>query len=213
MQGIIETQHVEALEVLLQGLCGVRKEKLKVHELLLKSGTNIGTSPSEVRLLCSLEQPDPSWTVSLIGGALKGAASEQVSALVRNREDSKVSSNALRFFYALGYKLDHELLRVGFAFHIQRAVRITVSVTSVQRIPKLHAIDEAVPVTPGLQLVEVSAPSTSDNYHEAVAAISAFSEFLSPLLHLSKPGVTTGVVSTASGAAGSLISRGISKLT
>jgi hypothetical protein len=33
------------------------------------------------------------------------------------------------------------------------------------------------------------------------------------LLHLSKPGVTTGVVSTASGAAGSLISRGISKLT
>jgi mediator of RNA polymerase II transcription subunit 18 len=123
-------------------------------------------------------------TVSLIGGALKGAASEQVSALVRNREDSKVSSNALRFFYALGYKLDHELLRVGFAFHIQRAVRITVSVTSVQRIPKLHAIDEAVPVTPGLQLVEVSAPSTSDNYHEAVAAISAFSEFLSPYYSL-----------------------------
>jgi len=33
------------------------------------------------------------------------------------------------------------------------------------------------------------------------------------LMHLSKPGVTTGVVSTASGAAGSLISRGISKLT
>jgi len=213
VQGIIETQHVEALEVLLQGLCGVMKEKLKVHELLLKSGPNIGTSPSEVRLLCSLEQPDPFWTVSLIGGALKGAASEQVSALVRNREDSKVSSNALRFFYALGYKLDHELLRIGFAFHIQRAVRITVSVTSVHRIPKLHAIDEAVPVASGLQLVEVSAPSTSDNYHEAVAAISAFSEFLSPLLHLSKPGVTTGVVSTASGAAGSLISRGISKLT
>lgn len=213
MQGIIETQHVEALEVLLQGLCGVRKEKLKVHELLLKSGINIGTSPSEVRLLCSLEQPDPIWTVSLIGGALKGAASEQVSALVRNREDSKVSSNALRFFYALGYKLDHELLRIGFAFQIQKAFRITVSVTSVHRIPKLHAIDEAVPVAPGLQLVEVSAPSTSDNYHEAVAAISAFSEFLSPLLHLSKPGVTTGVVSTASGAAGSLISRGISKLT
>lgn len=213
MQGIIETQHVEALEVLLQGLCGVKKEKLKVHELLLKSGTNIGISPSEVRLLCSLEQPEPLWTVSLIGGALKGAASEQVAALVRNREDSKVSSNALRFFYALGYKLDHELLRVGFAFHIQRAVRITVSVTSVHKIPKLHAIDEALPVAPGLQLVEVSAPSTSDNYLEAVQAISTFSEFLSPLLHLSKPGVTTGVVSTASGAAGSLISRGISKLT
>lgn len=214
MQGIIETQHVDALEVLLQGLCGVKKEKLRVHELLLKSGTNIGISPSEVRLLCSLEQPEPLWTVSLIGGALKGAASEQVAALVRNREDSKVSSNALRFFYALGYKLDHELLRVGFAFHhIQRGFRITVSVTSVHKIPKLHAIDEAVPVAPGLQLVEVSAPSTSDNYHDAVTAISAFSEFLSPLLHLSKPGVTTGVVSTASGAAGSLISRGISKLT
>ncbi|XP_057817298.1 mediator of RNA polymerase II transcription subunit 18 isoform X2 [Cryptomeria japonica] len=150
-------------------------------------------------------------TVAHIGGALKGAASDQVSALVRNREDSRVSSNALRFFYALGYKLDHELLRVGFAFHIQRTVRITVSVTSVHKIPKLHAIDEAVPVTPGLQLVEVSAPSTSDTYHEAVAAISSFSEFLAPLLHLSKPGVTTGVVSTASGAAGSLMSRGSSK--
>eukprot|EP01018_Ginkgo_biloba_P029052 Gb_03160 [translate_table: standard] len=206
-------QHVEALEVLLQGLCGVEKENLKVHELLLKSGPNIGTSPSEVRLLCSLEQPEPVWTVALIGGALKGAASDQVSALVRNREDSKVSSNALKFFYALGYKLDHELLRIGFAFHIQRAVRITVSVTSVHKIPKLHAIDEAVPVTPGLQLVEVSAPSTSDTYHEAVAAISSFSEFLAPLLHLSKPGVTTGVVSTASGAATSLMSRGSSKVT
>ncbi|KAH9315989.1 hypothetical protein KI387_024616, partial [Taxus chinensis] len=180
VQGIIETQYVEALEVLLQGLCGVQKEKLKVHELLLKSGPNLGSSLSEVRLLCSLEQPEPIWTVAHIGGALKGAASDQVSALVRNREDSRVSCNALRFFYALGYKLDHELLRVGFEFHIQRAVRITVSVTTVHKIPKLHAIDEAVPVTPGLQLVEVSASSTSDTYQEAVAAISSFSEFLAP---------------------------------
>jgi hypothetical protein len=35
-------QHVEALEILLQGLCGVHKEHLRVHELYLKSGPNLG---------------------------------------------------------------------------------------------------------------------------------------------------------------------------
>eukprot|EP00252_Welwitschia_mirabilis_P019045 TRINITY_DN4305_c0_g1_i1.p1 TRINITY_DN4305_c0_g1~~TRINITY_DN4305_c0_g1_i1.p1 ORF type:complete len:182 (+),score=40.28 TRINITY_DN4305_c0_g1_i1:229-774(+) len=180
--------------------------------MLLKSGPGIGISSSEVRLICSLEGPEPVWTVSHIGGALKGAASEQVSVLVRNRDDSKVTSNALRFFYVLGYKLDHELLRVGFTFHIQRAVKIKVSVTSLHKIPKLHAIDQAVPMTPGLHLVEVSALTTSDTFHEAAAAISSFSEFLAPLLHLSKPGVTMGVVPTASGAAMSLMSRGNNKV-
>lgn len=35
-------QHVEALEVLLQGLSGVPKERVRVHELCLKSGPNLG---------------------------------------------------------------------------------------------------------------------------------------------------------------------------
>ncbi|KAG4377503.1 hypothetical protein GLYMA_18G135700v4 [Glycine max] len=61
VQGIIETQHVEALEILLQGLCGVQRERLRIHEICLKSGPHLGTVASEVRLLCDLEQAEPSW--------------------------------------------------------------------------------------------------------------------------------------------------------
>jgi mediator of RNA polymerase II transcription subunit 18 len=208
VQGIIETQHVEALEILLQGLCGVQRERLRVHELCLRSGPNLGVVSSEVRLLCDLDQPEPTWTVKHVGGAMRGAGADQISVLVRNMIESKVSKNALRMFYALGYKLDHELLKVGFAFHFQRTAHISVSVSSVNKMPKVHAIDEAVPVTPGMQIVDVTAPATSENYSEVAAAVSSFCEFLAPLVHLSKPSISTGVVPTAAAAAASLMSDG-----
>ncbi|ESQ46145.1 hypothetical protein EUTSA_v10000318mg [Eutrema salsugineum] len=208
VQGIIETQHVEALEILLQGLCGVQRERLRVHELCLKSGPNLGVVSSEVRLLCDLDQPEPTWTVKHVGGAMRGAGADQISVMVRTMIESKVSKNALRMFYALGYKLDHELLKVGFAFHFQRIAHISVSVSSVNKMPKVHAIDEAVPVTPGMQIVDVTAPATPENYSEVAAAVSSFCEFLAPLVHLSKPFISTGVVPTAAAAAASLMSDG-----
>lgn len=208
MQGIIESQHVEALEILLQGLCGVPKEHVKVHELCLKSGPNLGVVPSEVRLLCDLAQPTPSWTVRHVGGAMRGSGAEQISVLVRTIVESKVGHNVLRFFYSLGYKLDHELLKVGFAFRFHRGAQITVTVTSANKMPKLHATDEAVPVTPGIQLVEITAPAAAENYSEVVSAVSSFCEYLAPLLHLSKPGVSVGIVPTAAAAAASLMSSG-----
>ncbi|XP_057249634.1 mediator of RNA polymerase II transcription subunit 18 isoform X1 [Beta vulgaris subsp. vulgaris] len=221
VQGIIETQfgftfwikysvlqHVEALEILLQGLCGVNKERLRIHELCLRSSPNLGSVSSEVRLICDLEQPEPTWIIRHVGGAMRGAGAEQLSVLVRTMVESKASKNALRLFYALGYKLDHELLRVGFSFHFHRGAQITVTVSSVNKVPKLHAVDEAEPVTPGIQLVEVTAPAASDNYTEVVTAVSSFCEYLAPLLHLSKPGVSTGVVPTAAAAAASLMSDG-----
>ncbi|XP_071689439.1 mediator of RNA polymerase II transcription subunit 18 [Rutidosis leptorrhynchoides] len=206
VQGIIETQHVEALEILLQGLCGVRKENIKVHELCLKSGPNLGSEASEVRLLCNLEQPEPTWTVRHVGGSMRGAGADQISVLVRTMVESKVSKNVLRLFYLLGYKLDHELLRVGFAFHFYRGAQITITVVSVGKMLKLHATDDSVPVTPGIQVVEVTAPASAENYNEVATAVSSFCEYLAPLLHLSKPGVTTGVVPTAAAAAASLMS-------
>ncbi|KAA8537682.1 hypothetical protein F0562_027328 [Nyssa sinensis] len=136
VQGIIETQHVEALEILLQGLCGVHRERLRIHELCLKSGPNLGLVASEVRLVCDLEQPEPTWTVRHVGGAMRGAGAEQISVLVRTMVESKKT-------------------------------------------------------TP-----------------EVVAAVSSFCEYLAPLLHLSKPGVSTGVVPTAAAAAASLMSDG-----
>ncbi|KAI4357006.1 hypothetical protein L6164_000984 [Bauhinia variegata] len=208
VQGIIETQHVEALEILLQGLCGVHRERLRIHEICLKSGPNLGTVASEVRLLCDLEQAEPSWTVKHIGGTMRGAGAEQLSVLVRTMVESKVSKNVLRLFYALGYKLDHEQLRVGFAFHFHRGAQINVAVSSINKMLKLHATDEAVPVTPGIQLVEVTAPATSETYNEVASAVSSFCEYLAPLLHLSKPGISTGVVPTAAAAAASLMSDG-----
>ncbi|CAH8361862.1 unnamed protein product [Eruca vesicaria subsp. sativa] len=209
VQGIIETQHVEALEILLQGLCGVQRERLRVHELTLKSIPNLGVVSSEVRLLCDLDQqPEPTWTVKHVGGAMRGAGADQISVMVRTMIESKVSKNALRMFYSLGYKLDHELLKVGFAFHFQRNAHISVSVSSVNKMPKIHAIDEAVPVTPGMQIVVVTAPATPENYGEVAAAVSSFCEFLAPLVHLSKPFISMGVVPTAAAAAASLMSDG-----
>jgi hypothetical protein len=38
-------QHVDALEVLLQGLCGSHRETVKVHEICLKTGQNLGKFP------------------------------------------------------------------------------------------------------------------------------------------------------------------------
>lgn len=111
---------------------------------------------------------------------MRGAGAEQISVLVKTMAESKVTKNALRLFNALGYKLDHELLRVGFAFRFHRGVEITVTVASVNKMLKLHATDEAVPVTPGIQLVEVTAPASSENYSEVVAAVSSFCEYLAP---------------------------------
>ncbi|KAF9598610.1 hypothetical protein IFM89_028279 [Coptis chinensis] len=268
VEGIIEAQHVEALEILLQGLCGVPKERFRIHELCLKSGPNLvpfwisakgkyhnrypmasvspslvghkglsmtesdarsgspcepylfdemlhrwkrqmkgivctvvcghglhllygwengkpklavavsgsgrGSVSSEVRLLCDLEQSGPTWTVRHVGGAMRGAGAEQLSVVVRAMVESKASKNMLRFFYSLGYKLDHELLKVGFSFHFQKSAQLKVSVTSVHKMPKLHAVEEAIPVTPGIQLVEVTAPAAADNYNEVAAAVSSF---------------------------------------
>ncbi|EPS66924.1 hypothetical protein M569_07853, partial [Genlisea aurea] len=208
VQGIIETKHVEALEILLQGLSGVHRESLRIHELCLKSVPNLGLVPSEVRLLCDLGQPDPTWTVRHVGGPMRGSGADQISVLVRTTAESKISRNALRFFYSLGYKLDHELLRVGFSFRFCRgAHHITVAVSSLNKMLKPHTTDDAVPVTPGIQLVEVTVPASSENYSEAVSAMSSFCEYLAPLLHLSKPGVSTGVVPTAGAAVASLMSE------
>lgn len=111
---------------------------------------------------------------------MKGAGAEQILVLVRTMVDSKVSKNVLRLYYALGYKLDHELLRVGFSFHFQRGAQITVTVSSVNKMLKLHATDEAVPVTPGIQLVEVTAPASAESYNEVVSAVSSFCKYLAP---------------------------------
>lgn len=111
---------------------------------------------------------------------MRGSGAEQLAVMVRTMVESKASKNILRFFYLLGYRLDHELLKVGSTFRFQRGVRITVSVTSVNRLPRLHAAEEAVPVAPGIQLVEVTAPAAGDNYNEVAAAISSFCEFLTP---------------------------------
>lgn len=111
---------------------------------------------------------------------MRGAGAEQMSVLVRTVVESKVSNAALRMFYALGYKLDHEVLKVGFAFRFNRGAQITVTVTSINKMPNRHAIEEAVPVTPGLQLVEITAPAASDNYTEVVSAITSLCEYLAP---------------------------------
>ncbi|CAH8362252.1 unnamed protein product [Eruca vesicaria subsp. sativa] len=48
-------------------------------------------------------------------------------------------------------------------------------------MPKIYAIDQAVPVTPGMQIVDVTPPATPENYSEVAAAVSTFCEFLAPV--------------------------------
>jgi mediator of RNA polymerase II transcription subunit 18 len=47
-------QHVDALEVLLQGLCGGLRETVKVHEICLKTGPNLGKSVTLLKPSCLL---------------------------------------------------------------------------------------------------------------------------------------------------------------
>lgn len=116
-----------------------------------------------------------------IGGVMRGPGADQLSVVVRTMVQSSISKNALRFFYYLGYKLEYETLKTGFAFNFQRgSAKISITVITVNKIPKLHAIDEAVPVTPGMQLVQVTAPATADNYGEVAASITSFCDHLSP---------------------------------
>lgn len=119
-------------------------------------------------------------TVRHVGGSMRGAGADQISVLVRTMVESKVSKNVLRLFYLLGYKLDHELLRVGISFNFQRGAQITVKVSSVCKMLKLHATDDTVPVTPGIQMVEVTAPASAENYSEVAASVSSFCEYLAP---------------------------------
>lgn len=115
---------------------------------------------------------------------MRGAGAEQLPALVRPVLEAGISNNSLRFMYALGYKLDYEMLRTGFSFQMHRtvpiAVAITIAVTAVHRLPKVHAVDDAQPVTPGLHMVQLTAPASPDNYSDVVNAISALAEHLAP---------------------------------
>jgi mediator of RNA polymerase II transcription subunit 18 len=119
-----------------------------------------------------------------VGGAMRGAGAEQLPALVRPVLEAGISSNALRFMYALGYKLDYELLRTGFSFQMRKTVPtsvvITITVTAVHKLPKMHAVDDAVAVSPGFHMVQLTAPASPDNYSDIVGAISSFAEFLAP---------------------------------
>ena len=119
-----------------------------------------------------------------VGGAMRGAGAEQIPALVRPVLEAGISNNSLRFMYALGYKLDYEMLRTGFSFQMHKtvpiAVTITIAVTAVHRLPKIHAVDDAQPVTPNLHMVQLTAPASPDNYSDVVGAISGLAEYLAP---------------------------------
>eukprot|EP00850_Spirogloea_muscicola_P002970 SM000011S19148 [mRNA] locus=s11:1137987:1139317:- [translate_table: standard] len=178
-------QHAEALRELLEGLCGGEPEAIRVHELVLKTLPTVGLALSEVRLLCSLDGPSPAWTLRHVGGAMRGAGADQLLAVVRSVE----------------------FLRTGLAFFYRSGrLPLRIAVTTVHRLPKLHSIDNAVPVAPEYQVVDITATATSENYSEGVAALTNFAEHLAPLLRLSKPGVATGLVPTAATAAAAIAS-------
>ncbi|MFS7897836.1 putative mediator complex, subunit Med18 [Helianthus anomalus] len=99
---------------------------------------------------------------------MRGAGADQISVLVRPMVESKASKH---------------VLQVGFAFHFQRGAQITVTDSSYSKLLKLHAIesiDDNVPVTPGIQMVEVTAPASAENYTEVAATVSSFCEYLAP---------------------------------
>lgn len=204
LQGVIQTKFVGALRELLQGLTGAPLEQIRTHLLLLTTSPNVGAVSSQLQLLCDLAGPSPKWTLRHEGGAMRGAGAEQLPVLVRPVVATPVTPNALPFFAALGFALNYEALLSGFRFAFHRGARMEVRVTSVGRLPELHATGDAEPLTPGLHLVEVVAPATAENYADVSAAMVVVAEHLSPLLRLSKPGVPTGLVDSAATAAATL---------
>lgn len=71
-------------------------------------------------------------------------------------------------------------MRGAGADQISVMVRTMIESKVSKKMPKIHAISEAVPVTPGMQIVEVSASATPENYSEVAAAVSSLCEFLAP---------------------------------
>ncbi|MFS7900636.1 putative mediator complex, subunit Med18 [Helianthus anomalus] len=95
---------------------------------------------------------------------MRGAGADQISVLVRPMVESKASK------------------------HVLQGAQITVTDSSYSKLLKLHAIesiDDNVPVTPGIQMVEVTAPASAENYTEVAATVSSFCEYLAPYV----PGV------------------------
>eukprot|EP00850_Spirogloea_muscicola_P020319 SM000212S06912 [mRNA] locus=s212:207658:208313:- [translate_table: standard] len=136
---------------------------------------------------------------------MRGAGADQLLAVVRSVVETAISSNALHFLLATGFKLDYEFLRTGLAFlYCSGRLPLRIAVTTIHRLPKLHAVDDAVPLAPEYQVVDITATATSDNYSEGVATLTSFAEHLAPLLRLSKPGVSTGLVATAATAAAAI---------
>ncbi|MFS7963471.1 putative mediator complex, subunit Med18 [Helianthus anomalus] len=99
-----------------------------------------------------------------IWGFNEDDGANQRSILVRTMVENKASKNALLQFYLLGYELYHELLW-GFGYHFQNGAQITIMVSSYSKMLNLHAtefIDNNVVVTPSIQMIEVTAPASTE---------------------------------------------------
>eukprot|EP00271_Cylindrocystis_brebissonii_P003209 TRINITY_DN1396_c0_g1_i2.p2 TRINITY_DN1396_c0_g1~~TRINITY_DN1396_c0_g1_i2.p2 ORF type:complete len:186 (-),score=40.82 TRINITY_DN1396_c0_g1_i2:347-904(-) len=181
VEGVIETQYVGALAELLQGLCGTRQQAILVHEMVFKNIPTVGAVPAEVHCLCSLTELPPVWTLRHVGGAMRGAGAEQLPVQVRSSVDCLLEANPLAFLATLGFKLDYETVHKGFAFQVaHRAVPLRVAVACLHRMPRLHAVGEAVPLVPGLHRVEMTAPAAVETYIRVGEAMVSFAEYLSP---------------------------------
>ena len=111
---------------------------------------------------------------------MRGAGADQLAALVRSSLESPIRPAPLHFLQALGLQVDYEFLRTGFSFRLSSPHSPCIKVVAVSSLPHLHAVDEAVAVTPGLHLVEVVASATAENYAEVVGSLVALAEQLTP---------------------------------
>ncbi|KAJ0667689.1 hypothetical protein HanPI659440_Chr17g0680581 [Helianthus annuus] len=102
--------------------------------------------------------------------------------------ECKASKNVLRKFYLLGYELYHELLR-GVGYHFQRGAQITVIVSSYSKMLNLHAtefVDDNVVAPPGIQMVEVTAPASTEITLKLLQQFLCFCEHLAALIRTTK---------------------------
>ncbi|CAI5469912.1 unnamed protein product [Closterium sp. Yama58-4] len=184
VQGIIESKHVRALAELIEGMTGAREEKLDLHQLVYRNAPNIGAIPCEVRLECPLNCTPPIWTMTHVGGAMRGAGADQLACLVRSIVRVRASPSVIHLVPAIGLRLDHELIRRGSAFdfaHRSHAMRLEAF--APLRLPRQHAVSDAQPLPSlaGLHVVEVTAAAAAaETYTETAAALNSFAETIAP---------------------------------
>lgn len=184
--GIVSSADVQAVLGHLQALAGSTSSPLKVHETVLRHGT---PTVASLRIRTPLNQDDTTGTRSDVRHESKYMASREARKLpasVRTVTSSSCSTDGCyRFWAALGYAVDHELIMDGCSFLIyQEGHQVRVALYLLKRLKAPGLVTGAEALTEDMQIVDATCSTRPDAYTAAAEAIGALAKSLAPLVDL-----------------------------